>query len=150
VSYFSWFRTSLSLVLLAFSLSSFAATSVKDIEVAKAEIFMPQSNSTATGAKMTIYNRSDKPLIISDVTSDRFKHSMLHGTKYVVGKREMYEVQTITVPAHQKLALTPNTTHIMLMGLTQPLQMGELISLSLNTNQGRVTVIARVAAMHLR
>lgn len=150
MNYFSWFRTGLALMLTAVSCSTFPATSAKDIDVAKAEIFMPQNNASTTGSKMTIYNRSAKPLIISGVTSDRFKHVMLHTTKYEGGKREMYPVQSITVAAHQKLALTPNTSHIMLMGFTQALKIGELVSLSLHTNQGNVAVIARVAPMHLR
>lgn len=146
----SWFRTSLALMCFVVSFNTFAETLVNEIEIAKAEIFMPQNSASATGSKMTIYNRSGNPLIIDDVTSARFKQIMLHATRFEGGKREMYPVQTITVAAHHTLALTPNTSHIMLAGFTQPLQMGDLVNLTLHTNQGELLVIARVVPMHLR
>ncbi|SIO92991.1 copper chaperone PCu(A)C [Vibrio spartinae] len=147
---FSWCRMGLIFVLMAVTRMVFAATLAENIEVGKAEIFMPQRNASATGSKMTIYNRSDKPLIIREVTGQRFKQIMLHATTYKSGQREMYPVEQITVAAHQKLALTPNTSHIMLMGFTRPLQRGEFVSLILHTNQGLVRVIARVVPMSIR
>ncbi len=147
---FSWCRMGLIVMLMSVASVGFAATSAENIEVGKAEIFMPQPNASATGSKMTIYNRSDKPLVIREVTGPRFKQIMLHGTTYKSGQREMYPVDQITVAAHQKQALTPNTSHIMLMGFTRPLQTGEFVSLILHTNQGLVRVIARVVPISIR
>ncbi|WP_038183716.1 copper chaperone PCu(A)C [Vibrio rhizosphaerae] len=147
---FLWWRTGLICMLMTVASAPFAAASTGEIEVGKAEIFMPQRNASGTGSKMTIYNRSDQPLMIRAVTGERFRQVMLHTTTYQSGKREMHPVDHITVAAHQKLALTPNTAHIMLMGFTRPLQMGELVSLILHTNQGSVTVIARVVPMSIR
>ncbi|WP_059121315.1 copper chaperone PCu(A)C [Vibrio sp. MEBiC08052] len=147
---FSWRRAAGIFIFMVVTSVTFAATSAENIEVGKAQIFMPQRHASSTGSKMTIYNRSEQPLMIREVTSQRFQHIMLHTTTYQSGKREMHPVDQITVAAHQKLALTPNTSHIMLMGFTQPLQMGELVSLILHTNQGPVTVIARVVPMSIR
>ncbi|SJN54879.1 hypothetical protein VR7878_00970 [Vibrio ruber DSM 16370] len=147
---FSWRRVVGFLSFMVVTSVTFPATSAEKIEVGKAQIFMPQRNASSTGSKMTIYNRSEQPLIIREVTGERFKQVMLHITTYQSGKREMHPVDQITIAAHQRLALTPNTSHIMLMGFTQPLQMGELVSLTLHTNQGLVPVIARVVPMSIR
>jgi len=146
----SCFRISWLLILATFSYSALAASTVDNVEVKKAEIFLPQVGSSATGSKMTIYNRTDKPLVIEKVQSDAFKKVMLHKTKFVEGKRIMYQVPSLTVPAHQQLALTPNTAHIMVMGFIHPLNKGDLVSLTLITNQGNVPIIARIVPMRLR
>lgn len=143
-------RISWLLVLSLWSLSLWAKTGSSAVEVGQAVIFLPQANAHATGSKMTIYNRSNEPLVIKKVTSDAFKHIMLHQTKFEGGQRVMYPIKTLTVDPHQKLAMTPNTVHIMLMGFKHPLQRGELIPLILITNQGQVPVVARVAPMYLR
>ncbi|MCA2018731.1 copper chaperone PCu(A)C [Vibrio tritonius] len=119
------------------------------VEVGQAEIFMPQNGASATGSKMTIYNRTDKPLIITKVVGKLFKHTMLHETVFEGGQRVMRPIAELTVKPHQQLVLTPNTAHIMLMGLIRPLKRGELVPLTLVTNQGPVNAIARVVPMHL-
>jgi periplasmic copper chaperone A len=121
-----------------------------DIEVGQAAIFLPQYGASGTGSKMTIYNRSDKPLIIKQIVCDVFDSIMFHTTKFESGQRSMSPVGSLTVAAHHDLVLTPNTTHIMLMGIKRPLQSGEYLTLSLATNQGVLSVIAQVVPMTIR
>ncbi|MZI94431.1 copper chaperone PCu(A)C [Vibrio sp. CAIM 722] len=146
----SWLKQISVLLFSLVSMASFAAPTAHQIEVGQAEIFLPQAGAHATGSKMTIYNRSDKPLIINKVVGEEFKQIMLHKTKFEGGKRVMFMVKHLIIGPHQQLAMTPNTAHVMLMGFKHPLKKGELVSLTLMTNQGKVPVIARVAPMHLR
>lgn len=143
-----WLLCGLLMVLVSVFSGTALAQSV-DIEVGQAEIFLPQNGASATGSKMTIYNRTDQSLVITKVQGKLFKHIMLHETVFEGGQRVMQPIAQITVKPHQQLALTPNTAHIMLMGLLRPLKQGELVPLTLVTNQGAVNVIARVVPMHL-
>lgn len=146
----TWLK-SLEVVLLALvSYPALAASNAANVEVGQARIFLPQSGAKATGSKMTVYNRSDKELIIYRVESDAFNKIMLHQSEFKGGKRVMEPVKQIRIAAHQRLAMTPNTVHVMFMDFVKPLKNGDLISFTLITNQGNVPVIARIAPMHLR
>ncbi len=127
-----------------------ASMQIKGIEVENPVVFMLQPGAKGTGSKMTIYNRTDTDLVIDGFSSDTFAKTMLHSTRYEGGKRVMFHIDKITVPAHKQLALTPNTHHFMLFNPTRPLQIGDFVTLSLHTNQGELTVLAQVEPRQLK
>ncbi|MCE0495701.1 copper chaperone PCu(A)C [Vibrio salinus] len=139
---------------LVMTFSVLAETKVNElkkmIDVQNPVVFQLANGANATGSKMTIYNHTDKDLIIDGFTSNDFKRTMLHSTRYESGKRVMFHVDHITVPAHKKLALTPNTHHFMLFNPIHKLKTGEFLTLKVHTNQGEFDVIAQVVPRRLK
>lgn len=122
----------------------------KRIEVKNPVIFQLAEGAKGTGSKMTIYNNSDEDLIIEGFTSDVFKMTMLHGVKYESGKRIMFEIDKVTIVAHKKLALTPNTHHLMMFGPLRKLVLNEFLTLRVKSNQGEFDIIAKVVPRRLK
>ncbi len=137
-------------LMAMFTFSAQAIDLSKLVDVQNPVIFQLANGANATGSKMTIYNRSDKDLIIDGFKTDAFKKTMLHDTKYESGKRVMFHVDHITVPAHKQLALTPNTHHFMFMGPQHKIETGEFITLKVHTNQGEFDVLAQVVPRRLK
>lgn len=150
----AWFKYGV-IALVVFGLSSAMAHEQANnerpkIEVANAQLFLLQPHASATGSRMTIYNRSDRKLVISAVHCQWFSKAMLHQTRFINGQRQMFAVKSISIAAHQQLALTPNTTHLMFMGPKRVIAQGDLIVLTLSTNVGPLKVVAKAVPMHLR
>ncbi|MBL4831744.1 MAG: copper chaperone PCu(A)C [Aliivibrio sp.] len=122
----------------------------KQIEIENPVVMQLAQGAKGTGSKMTIHNNTDEDLIIESFSSELFKMTMLHSTKYESGKRVMFEIQSITIPAHKKLALTPNTHHLMLFNPLRKLVLGEFLTLKVTTNQGKFDIIAQVVPRRLK
>lgn len=68
-----------------------------------------------------------------------------HETKEIEGKMEMSHVESIEVPANGQIALKPGHSHLMLIGLTRQLAVGEEVSLTLIfKNAGEMQVTAQI------
>lgn len=68
-----------------------------------------------------------------------------HETKEVEGKMKMSHVESIEVPANGQIALKPGHSHLMLIGLTRQLAVGEEVSLTLIfKNAGEIQVTAQI------
>lgn len=144
----------LSFVFSTYSMLAVASSTdnnlQKLIDVENPVVFQLAQGAKGTGSKMTIHNNTDKDLIIEGVSSELFKMTMLHNTKYESGKRVMFEVDKITVGAHKKLALTPNTHHLMLFKPLRKLVLYEFLTLKVKTNQGEFDIIAKVVPRRLK
>lgn len=149
----SYFRVSSSILLLAL-VTGFTANASdltdKQLEVVKAVVFIPAHNSRATGSRMTLINHLDQIITLESVKCDRFAKVMFHQVHYEHGQPVMTAKPSLQIPAHGKLALTPNKDHLMLMGPKSSLQSGELLKLSITTNVGSRDVIAQVVPFHLK
>jgi len=147
----------LSIITTFFSLSGLISTAhannstlQQQIEVDHPVIFQLSQGAKMTGSKMTIYNNTDNELIIESFNCEGFAKSMMHNTKYESGKRIMFEVQNIQIPAHKKLALTPNKQHLM-MGMPQrKFELNEFVKITIMTNQGEFNVIAQIVPKRLK
>ena len=146
-------RLFLAILIASFVMisSTWAAESLQDkVEIESPVIFQMANGAKGTGSKMTIHNNTGKTLVINNFTVDDFKKTMFHGTKYKAGKRNMFMVKNITIPAQKKLALTPNTRHFMMFGPKRELEIGEYLTMVINTNQGDFKVIAQVVPRKLK
>ncbi len=104
----------------------------------------PMANSMGA-VYMTLVNdgRSDDELL--SVRSDVAMMTEIHQTSESGGMMQMSPVQGIVVPGNGQAELKPGGYHIMLMGVTEPLQAGQQIELTLRFAQaGEVTVTAEV------
>ncbi|PWI33277.1 copper chaperone PCu(A)C [Vibrio albus] len=139
----------------AFYLSSFFSqanegTLQQLVDVENPMIFQLAQGANGTGSKMTIHNNTGKKLVITGLSSDVFGMTMLHSTKFESGKRVMFHIDEIAIPADKKLALTPNTHHLMLFNPKRTLELGEFLTLHIQTNQGEFNIIAQVVPRRLK
>lgn len=139
-----------SLLSLVPAVNASTPTLQNKVQIDSPVIFQLASGAKGTGSKMTIYNNSDQTLIITGFHINEFDKTMLHSTKYEAGKRVMFMVKDITIPAGKKTALTPNTHHFMMFGPKRTLKLGEFLTMTVDTNQGQFKVIAQVVPRKLK
>lgn len=88
---------------------------------------------TANGAVyLVVHNRGSETDRLTGATSDIAERVMLHTTERDGNIMRMRHVDGIDVPANGLVALAPGGYHIMLLGLTQELTVGETFPLTLS------------------
>ena len=95
---------------------------------------------------MTIDGGAKNDSLVSAGTA-RASMVHLHTMEESAGVAKMRAVEGVEVPAGRRVVLAPKGTHVMLMGLVQPLVAGETFPLSLRFEQaGDLTVTVTVRA----
>lgn len=85
----------------------------------------------------TLTNTSNKAIVLSGVKTDVAGMGMLMVTVKNGNLIGMKTVPTLTVPAGKTLKMNELGDHIMLMDLKRPLKVGEVISMTLLSKDGR-------------
>ena len=120
-------------VLLFTSMASYAQLSIEDARVRA----MPPGQPN-TAAFMTVHNAFDYDLTFIKVSSQAAKKTEFHQHSMSAnGVMSMHQVPSITIKAGECFEFKSGDYHIMLMGLTQPLQPGESIALTLHDTQNQ-------------
>jgi copper(I)-binding protein len=104
-----------------------------------------------SAAYLTIVNKGSEADQLVSANSDVAKAIELHNVKMENNVMKMFQVPAIDVPANGKAELKPGGFHVMLIGLTRDLKVGEKVKLTLNFQKaGSVTLEAEVreAPMH--
>ncbi len=109
---------------------------VKDSYVRATPPGLPNS-----AAFMTVVNTSDKDVAIVKATSKVSKVVELHTHDMKDGVMKMYQVPKIDVAANSETVLKPGGFHIMLIGLYNPLKVGENVELTLELSNGETKTI---------
>jgi hypothetical protein len=92
-------------------------------------------------------NGSDEDRIVS-VSTPLASSAMLHQTVDENGVMKMNHVDNLAVPAGSSLKLAPGGTHIMLMGLKEPLKEGESMPLTVTfAKAGKIELSARIGSV---
>ncbi len=121
------------------------AVSNSGITISSAWVRAVPPTSTNSAAYMTLTNAAaeEDHLVSADATVSQVVE--LHNVRKNEGMMEMYQVKSIGIPAHGSRELRPGEYHVMLIGLKQPLTVGETVTLKLNfMHAGAVTVQAPV------
>lgn len=118
----------LTLILLSFNCYA--------INITEERVRLLPPSSPATGVFMTLTNASKQDRFLIKALSDRAKKVELHNHIMEGGMMKMREVEKIKIPAKGKVTLKPGGLHIMLIGLSKPLQEGEKIPLTLVFKDG--------------
>jgi copper(I)-binding protein len=84
-----------------------------------------------TGAFMTIHNSSDKARSITSAESDAAEIVELHTHVNEDGMMKMRQIEKIDVPAMGKTVLMPGGLHVMLIGLTEAIEEGKAVRITL-------------------
>jgi hypothetical protein len=96
-------------------------------------------------AFMTLHNHGMDEQILVKVHSDVAGAAELHNHVLAEGMMKMRRIDTIVVPGHGQVELKPGGRHIMLIGLSRNLQVGERVTINLEFADGeRLTVNAPV------
>lgn len=94
---------------------------------------------------MTIHNHSDQPDRLIKAESDVAEVVELHNVAEKDGVMAMFPVEGIDVPAQGQAELKPGSFHVMLIGLTRDLNVGDTVTVTLTFEQSDpLTVAAEV------
>jgi hypothetical protein len=94
---------------------------------------------------MTIRNTTGTPDRLIKAHSDVSKVVELHNVAMKDGVMSMYPVEAIDIPANGETVLKPGSFHVMLIGLTRDLVVGETMTVTLTFEQaGDVTLQAPI------
>ena len=86
--------------------------------------------TTVGAAYMTIQGGKEADRLV-DASSDRAAMVHLHAVEEKDGVSKMRAIDGVDVPAGQRVALAPKSTHVMLMGLDAPLVAGQTFVVTL-------------------
>ena len=116
-----------------------------DLEIDGAWVRATPPNRDVTAAYLVIRNRSDQPRELLSVETPAAAYTELHAMRQVDDMMEMDKIEAVVVPARGEAALAPGGNHIMLFGVSNPLEEGEEVTLTLRfDNQSARTVTAEV------
>ncbi len=114
------------------------------INVSDAWVRNPLISDQPGAAYLGMQNNGAADRLLS-VTSDIAQTIELHESMESGGMMQMSPVANIPVPANGKVELKPGGFHMMLMGLTRPLKVGDEVQLTLNFEKaGKIPVTAEV------
>ena len=98
--------------------------------------------SAMTGVFMTLTNATDHDLTIVATTSTVTDDVEVHEMAMVDGQMVMQEVQDgIVIPAGGSFAFAPGGHHFMFMGLTDSLEPGDIVDLTIEFDDGTSVTI---------
>jgi len=88
-------------------------------------------NNLPAAGYVTLVNASDKPVDLTDISSDDYQGAMLHQTVSNGSTQKMVMVDKLTVPAHGQVAIAPGGYHIMLEHAQHKVAPGDTVHLKL-------------------
>lgn len=123
-----------TLTTVLFTLLALAAGNVQaqpSVENAWIRLLPPNAKMTAAYANINT-EHADK---ILSVSSERFKKIEMHETTMVDGMMNMRPIESIALVENEGAVLKPQGKHLMLIGIKQPLNEGELVPLTFELEQ---------------
>ena len=98
---------------------------------------------TDVGAAYMVIQGGAKPDKLLGGSSDRAAMVHLHAVETKDGMAKMHAIESLEIPAGQRVMLAPNSTHLMLMGLPSPLVAGQtfLITLQFARSEPQVVTV---------
>lgn len=94
---------------------------------------------------LTIVNNAAVADELLEVATSRASMVQVHETRREQNVMRMREVERLVIAPRSRVVLAPNGTHLMLMGLTEPLRVGEKLPITLRfARDGERTVIFEV------
>jgi periplasmic copper chaperone A len=108
-----------------------------DLIISEAKVRAVPPTQKISAAFMTLENRADQPITIISANTPSASATELHTNIDNDGKMQMRKIDQLVIPGNSQLSLKPGGMHIMLIGLTGPLNMGENIDLTLGFSDGQ-------------
>ncbi|MCF6320965.1 MAG: copper chaperone PCu(A)C [Rhizobiaceae bacterium] len=113
-----------------------------DLIISKSWILAPPRAAKVAGGFLVITNNGLQDETLTAVQFDGAKKADIHAMKIEGGVMKMRPLKDgITIPAGNSVKLKPGATHLMLMGLSVPIEDGKSFPLKLTfANVGEITV----------
>ena len=145
-----------TVLMLGMTVTSFAdshgqAGSGISVEDSYVRVVPPGQKNT--GAFMTIHNNTDKARSITSAESAAAEIVELHTHVHEDGMMKMRQIDKIDVPAMGKTVLKPGGLHVMLIGLTEAIEEGKPVRITLVFADGErkeIEVIGRKLQMKMQ
>ena len=132
-------------ILLAVLVGVLGAPASAQVQVYGPMVRMVPPGQPISVAFMTLHNHGMDEKILVKVHSDAAGAAELHNHIMADGMMKMRRIDTIVVPGHGQVELKPGGLHIMLIGLSRNLQVGEQVTIDLEFADGEhLTVNAPV------
>lgn len=96
------------------------------------DAYARSANPRSGAAFMTITNAGAGDCTLEGVTADVSDRAELHTHREENGVMKMVALESLTIPAGETHMLQRGGSHVMFLGLEQPLENGQQISLTLN------------------
>lgn len=116
-------------------------------QISDARVVQPPPGAKVAAAYFTVSNPGDKPLAITDATSDIAKNVEVHLSLVENDVAKMQKQQSVTIPPGDSLEFRHGSYHVMFMGLNQNLLAGESFDLVLNTSAGDISVSVPIISL---
>ena len=130
-------KTLITALIFLFSASAWADA----VTVENAYVRHMPPGQKVTGAFMTLKNGSDQDRAAVSASSDVAETVELHTHLHEDGVMKMRQVEKIEVPAGSATVLEPGGYHVMLIGLKQSLEMGQMVGITLNFDDGSTVAV---------
>lgn len=126
------FFSALCLSIGVLSVSYACDKHVETSDYAKATI----PGMSMSSAYLTLCNDGATSQILSAISTEQAKHAEIHTMEMQGDKMTMRQLPTLEIAAGECQQLQPGGKHIMLMGLLEPLKVGETLELVLKFEDG--------------
>lgn len=123
--------------VLAFAALFSLSSQAHSIEAGDLTVIHPNAKPSRPGvlssaAYLGVHNKGSADDTIVSVRSDVAKHTEVHDMKMDNDVMRMFKVDGVTIPAGQTLIFgTDNKLHVMLMGLKEPLKVGDKFTMTI-------------------
>jgi copper(I)-binding protein len=130
----------LLLGLACLLVSSLHLACSESVSFHEAWIREPPPRSPAA-AYVIIKNSTSTAIELTGVQTDVAERTEIHVMEHVSGIMKMRRTDSVTVAAGGELSLQSGATHLMLMGLRQPLRSGDVVELALQFADGTESIV---------
>ena len=111
------------------------------IIVEDAWVRLPPPVADTAAGYMTIRNNGDKDIEITGVETAVAENPEFHAMEMHGDMMNMKKLEPVIIPAHGGINFTPSGNHLMLIGLTEPLEAGQHIMITLQTSEGESIMV---------
>jgi hypothetical protein len=116
-----------------------------DIVIENAWVRATTGTNKVSAGYAAIVNTGPQADQLQSVSTPIAMMTEVHESKATNGVMSMEPVDTLTVPANGRVELKPGSYHLMIMNVTQPLKVGDMVDVTFNFKiKGAVTVKAKV------
>ncbi|WP_256261066.1 copper chaperone PCu(A)C [Shewanella sp. NIFS-20-20] len=124
-------------VFAAFCISLFTLPALADIALLDGHVRAMPPSVPNTAAYFRLANQGDKPVRLINVTSTAAKDTQIHTIIEQDGLVKMKRISGLDLMPSETLVLNAGGDHIMLLGLTEPLVIGQQVPLQLQFDDGQ-------------
>lgn len=126
----------LSIFALGLANLCIGGVAAAELDITDAYVQLAPPGAKAYAAYMTLTNPQSQLVTITHVAADCCAMAMFHQTRTEQGQATMVHLAELKLLPAERLSLVPGALHLMLMGLKQPLHLGDSVHLELTLSDG--------------